>query len=57
MAESLNNLTVGSWALLEKPQIVQPVQKFPEFVEPEGSLQHLQELSTCPYSEQDQSSQ
>jgi hypothetical protein len=27
------------------------------FMEPEGSLQHSQELSTCPYPELDQSSQ
>jgi hypothetical protein len=33
---------------LEKSPVSQPLEKFPHFMEPEGSLQHLQELSLVP---------
>jgi hypothetical protein len=35
---------------------VRPLDSFPAFYEPEDSLSHSQELSTCPYPEPDQSS-
>jgi len=46
----LNTLTAWSRVLPEKlktgPQLV---KKFPHFMEPEGSLFHAQESTTCPY--------
>jgi hypothetical protein len=44
-----------SWALLEKPPIVQPLKNFPAFTEPEGSTLCSQEPSTSPYYEPYQS--
>jgi hypothetical protein len=41
---------------LERPQLVQPLGSSQHFMEPEGSLPSLQELSTCTYPEPDQSS-
>jgi hypothetical protein len=40
---------------LERPQVVQPLGRFPHFMEPEGSLPSSQELSTYTYPEPDQS--
>jgi hypothetical protein len=44
-----------SWALLEKPPIVQPLKNFPEFIEPQGSSPCSQEPSTGSYTEPDRS--
>jgi hypothetical protein len=49
-------LTLWSWVPLERPQLVQPVGSSQHFMEPEGSLPSLQELSTCTYPEPNQSS-
>ena len=45
----------GAWAFLEltHPSLV---KKYPPIMEPASSLTHSQESSTCPYSEQAQSS-
>jgi hypothetical protein len=50
-----NELTLWSWVLLERPPVVQPLDNFPAFREPKGSLPQSQELFICPYPEPDQS--
>ena len=49
-------LTPLSRVLLEKLTSSQLVKNFPTFMETKGSLPHLQEPTTCPYSKPDQSS-
>ena len=49
-------LTPCSRVLHEKLIGSQPVKKFPVFMEPEGSLLHLQVPTTCPYPQPGQSS-
>ena len=48
-------LTTCRRVLLEKLTGFQLVKKSPNFMEPEGSLPHLQVPATCPYLEQDES--
>ena len=48
-------LTPWSRVLLEKLTGFQLVNKFPAFMEPEGSLPHPQVPATCPYPEPDRS--
>jgi hypothetical protein len=49
-------LTPWSKALLVKVTGSQLVNKFPAFMEPEGSLPHSQVPANCPYPEPDRSS-
>ena len=49
-------LTPHSTVLLDKLTGLQLVKKFPAFMEPEGSLPHLEVPATCPYSEPARSS-
>jgi hypothetical protein len=51
-----NWLTLLSWVPLDRPQVLQPFGSSQHFMEPEGSLLSLQELSTCTYPEPNQSS-
>ena len=48
-------LTPLSRVLLQELTSSQLVKKFPHFMEPEGSLPHLQVPATCPYPQPDQS--
>jgi hypothetical protein len=52
----ISKLTSWTWALLEKPPVVQLLKNLEHFMEPEGSLPFTQEPSTSPYPEPDQSS-
>ena len=49
-------LTPWNRVLLEKLTGLQLVKKYPHFMEPEGSLPHLQVPATCPYPEPARSS-
>jgi hypothetical protein len=44
-----NELTLWSWVPFERPQVVQPFGSSQHFMQTEGSLPSLQELSTCTY--------
>jgi hypothetical protein len=52
-----NLLTLGSWALLERPPVCSHSIVSQSFMENEGLLPHSQELFTCPYPEPDQTNQ
>jgi hypothetical protein len=51
-----SNQIMWSWVPLERPQLVQPLGSSQHFMEPEGSLPSIQELSSSTYPEPDQSS-
>jgi hypothetical protein len=51
----LIELTLWSWALLEKSLVVWALDSSQHFMEPVGSIVNSQEFSTCPYPEPDQS--
>jgi hypothetical protein len=46
----------GTWSLILRPHLVQPLGSSQHFMEPEGSLPSSQELTTCTYPEPNQSS-
>ena len=52
-----NNNLLTPWSnVLDKLTVPQLAKYPPHFMEPEGSLPHLQQLANCPYPQPDQSS-